>query len=281
MNHRTAFLFALLLLLPATDMKAQRNTQQADSLLVVKALLRGQLSMVDAASLFLGRPYIAHTLEKKPEQLIVNTRQLDCTTLVENACVLYLCSQKRLHTFADFKRLLLQLRYRNGRLDGYASRLHYFSEWITDNEKKQFVTDILSADTLNSSGGQLALSFMSEHPQSYQALVGNPTMVEEIKRVEKQISGSFFRYIHRRQFSDSLLRQIVKDGDIIAITTSKRGLDIAHLGIAVWRSDGLHLLNASQLHRKVVIEPMTLQQYFARHPSFTGIRVVRMKQPVN
>ena len=62
----------------------------------------------------------------------------------------------------------------------------------------------------------------------------------------------------------------------MATSCDKPGLDIAHLGFAVWRADGLHLLNASQLHRKVVEEPMTLRYYLSKHPSFTGIRVVRI-----
>ena len=67
----------------------------------------------------------------------------------------------------------------------------------------------------------------------------------------------------------------MRDGDIIAITCQKPGLDIAHLGFAVWQKDGLHLLNASQIHKRVVEEPMTLRQYLEKHPSHTGIRIVR------
>jgi hypothetical protein len=71
---------------------------------------------------------------------------------------------------------------------------------------------------------------------------------------------------------------VVKDGDILAITCNKKGLDIAHLGFAVWRKDGLHLLNASMLHKKVVEESMTLWQYMQKHKTFTGIRVIRIKE---
>ena len=74
------------------------------------------------------------------------------------------------------------------------------------------------------------------------------------------------------------MRETVKDGDIIAITCNKKGLDIAHLGFAVWRDDGLHLLNASMLHKKVVEEPMTLYKYLQQHPSHTGIRIVRLNR---
>lgn len=66
------------------------------------------------------------------------------------------------------------------------------------------------------------------------------------------------------------------DGDIIAIVGGKQGIDIAHLGFAVWRSDGLHLLNASMLHGKVVEEPMTLRQYLGKHKTHKGIRIVRL-----
>ena len=72
------------------------------------------------------------------------------------------------------------------------------------------------------------------------------------------------------------MRKIVRDGDIIAITCSKPGLDIAHLGFAVWRKDGLHLLNASQIHKRVIEEPMTLGKYLSKHSSHTGIRIIRL-----
>ena len=70
----------------------------------------------------------------------------------------------------------------------------------------------------------------------------------------------------------------IKDGDIIAIVTKKKGLDYSHLGFAVWGEDGkLRLLNASSVHKKVVEEPMTLYQYLKRNPTSVGIRVFRFK----
>ena len=69
-----------------------------DSTFVMKALKEAR-SLPSAtnfplhfARLFIGRPYVAHTLEvADPERLVVNTRQLDCTTLVENVTALTLC----------------------------------------------------------------------------------------------------------------------------------------------------------------------------------------------
>jgi hypothetical protein len=73
------------------------------------------------------------------------------------------------------------------------------------------------------------------------------------------------------------MRQTVKDGDVIAITSSKPGLDIAHLGFAVWKPDGLHLLNASSVHKKVEEDPQLFRIYMQNRSHVTGIRVVRLK----
>jgi hypothetical protein len=120
---------------------------------------------------------------------------------------------------------------------------------------------------------------MSQHPQSYKALKAHPEMVSVIAAQEAALTGRRYRYIPKNGVVDSkAMRAAVHDGDIIAITCSKPGLDIAHLGFAVWRRDGLHLLNASQLHKKVVEEPMTLKEYLKKHPSHTGIRIVRIEK---
>ena len=117
---------------------------------------------------------------------------------------------------------------------------------------------------------------MSKHPQAYRALRENPSLVPLIKASEDSLTGRQYRYIPKQEIRNTdVLRKAVRDGDIIAITCQKPGLDIAHLGFAVWQKDGLHLLNASQIHKRVVEEPMTLRQYLEKHPSHTGIRIVR------
>jgi hypothetical protein len=119
---------------------------------------------------------------------------------------------------------------------------------------------------------------MSQHPEYYKALKANPALVPVIRQQEQTLTGKTFRYIPKQEVKNTkLMRQTVKDGDIIAITCNKKGLEIAHLGFAVWRKDGLHLLNASQLHHKVVTEPMTLRQYLQKHKTHTGIRIIRIK----
>ncbi len=264
-------------LLPAT---AQTTYQHSDSVRICQLLKQAPR---DATTLwfarqFLGVPYVAHTLEVNDrEQLVVNTRQLDCTTLVETVTALTLCARNGNRTWQGFTDALCRLRYRGGRCDGYPSRLHYFTDWIADKQQMGIVSEIQSPDPPFTAVQKIAVSYMSEHPQSYKALKSHPEFVPVIRQQEQSLTGRQYRYIPKAAVRNTkLLRAIVKDGDIIAITCSKKGLDIAHLGFAVWRKDGLHLLNASQLHKKVVEEPMTFRQYLQRHKTHTGFRVVRV-----
>ncbi len=231
---------------------------------------------------FLGVPYVAHTLETSDgrERLVVNTRQLDCTTLVENVTALTLCAYRSLYTFRDYLNALMSLRYRQGRLDGYPSRLHYFTDWIADNTLMQLVDEVQEPVPPFTAVQEVHVNYMSTHPQAYQALRQHPSFTEVIRQQEDSLTGRTFRYIPKSALATPTpaLRQAVRDGDIIAITCSKPGLDIAHLGFAVWKDDGLHLLNASQIRKRVVEEPMTMHQYLQRHPSFTGIRIVRIRR---
>ena len=264
---------------------AQVHYTRADSLFVTKALSeartlpQGTNLPLHFARLFLGRPYVAYTLEVcDPERLVVNTRQLDCTTLVENVTALTLCINTKRYCWRDFLDALTQIRYRDGRLDGYTSRLHYFTDWIVDNTRKGVVSEVQQQSAPFTAVQTVKVGYMSSHPDAYKALKAHPEMVPVIKRQEEKLNGRKFRYIPKGSVSDTkAMRDAVHDGDIIAITCNKAGLDIAHLGFAVWRKDGLHLLNASQLHKKVVEEPMTLGQYLSKHPSHTGIRVVRIE----
>ena len=231
------------------------------------------------AQKFIGRPYVASTLEgDAKERLVINTRQLDCTTLVETVTALTLCARNQQFSWFAYQHLLTDLRYRGGIINGYPSRLHYFTEWITDNSRAGVVSEVQSPNPPFTAIQTVRVNYMSTHLKSYQALREHPDFVSAISKMEREVSGAKYRYIPKQIVGNSkVLRQAIHDGDIIAITCNKPGLDIAHLGFAVWKQDGLHLLNASQLHHKVVLEPMTLYQYLQKHPSHTGIRIIRIK----
>lgn len=250
---------------------AQLRRQETDTTYKQKLLLHIARSLI-------GVPYVAQTLEvNNVEKLVVNIRQLDCTTYVENVLAIYLCVKNNTSQYSDFKKFLRQLRYVGGKVS-YPTRQHYFTEWIEENTNKGFVYEIQSPNPPFSSVQNVRISYMSNHYTSYPMLKANPQMVVPIAQMEKKLTGRKYRYIPKSEIrNNSLYRQAIHDGDIIAITTKKEGLDTSHIGIAVWHKDGLHMLNASQIHKKVVEEPMTLYQYMQKHPSQTGIRIIRVK----
>lgn len=278
MMHRLSVVVILLVMM-ALNASAQGAT---DSVFIERALRQAPSGAVTLhfARLFIGRPYIAHTLEvNDEEQLVVNTRQLDCTTLVENAVALTLCHKQKKGRYADFCEILQRIRYRGGIINAYPSRLHYFTDWIIDNSKMGIVNEIQMKKAPFSAVQTVRVNYMSQHPQSYKALKAHPQYVALIAEQEKALTGRQFRFIPKSEIRNTkLLRSVIHNGDILAITTSKAGLDIAHLGFAVWRKDGLHLLNASQIHHKVVEEPMTFRKYLSKHPAHTGVRVIRLKE---
>lgn len=225
-----------------------------------------------------GIPYVAHTLEpNNNERLIINLRQLDCTTFVEQVAALYLCVKERKTTFADYCKMLQKLRYEGGAEPHYTKRLHYYSSWIEDKKSMEICKEIQSPNPPFTKVQRLSLNWMTTHVNDYRMLKNNPSWIPQIRKMEQKMEGRQYRYIPKEQIKNTrLLRNTIKDGDIIAIITNKKGLDTQHLGFALWHKDGLHLLNASSIHKKVIDEPMTLRTYLYKHPSMPGVRIIQL-----
>lgn len=261
-----------------------------DSVKVVKLLQEGAAQpkgtnlMLWYGHQFVSRPYVSHTLEvSEEEQLAVNLGSLDCTTLVETVTALTLATQHGGKRWQDYTYWLQRIRYRDGKLDGYCSRNHYFTQWIESNERLGIVAEVHSTAAEQfypfTHQQMVNLHYMTDHPESYPLLKKNLQERKKIGVLERASSNKKVRYIPASLLGEPKQKlKYVHDGDIIAIVTKKDGLDVSHVGIAEWCKDGkLHLLNASSIHKKVVLEPMTLQQYMSKHPSQLGIRVIRLK----
>lgn len=257
---------------------------KADSLKVVGLLesargLSGRANVtVFFARKLLGLPYVAHALEvNRRERLVVNLRQLDCTTYVENVVALTMCAGQKAYTFNAFCDNLRAIRYRGGAAPHYVRRLHYFTDWIEDNTAKGLCREVQVPVPPFTAVQDVNVYYMSTYPEKYKMLKDNPEYVPQIADTEKALSKKSFRYIPKSAVKNTaLLRATVKDGDILALTTTLKGLDIQHVGFAVWHDDGLHLLNASSLRHKVVEEPLTLYAYLQKQRTMTGVRVVRL-----
>jgi hypothetical protein len=228
--------------------------------------------VLEIGKFFLGTPYAAGTLDTKgPEQVVVNLREFDCVTFVETVFALAWAARSGKRSFEFFRIFLGKIRYRSGRLRGYPSRLHYFSDWIHDNQKKGMVRNVTAE--IGEERLRKVVNFMTTHPDLYPRLkdVAN---LQRTKSVERAISRRSLFFVPKkalRHWEDRL-----RDGDIIAITTRTRGLDVEHVGIAARVKNRIHLLHASSKEGKVVISKETVYRYLMQASSRSGIMVARI-----
>ena len=228
------------------------------------------------AKKMLGVPYVAATLDgNEEEQLVVHVDQLDCTTFVETVLALCIADKRDARSFDGFKKALTDVRYRDGVLDGYASRLHYFSDWIRNNEQMGFVKECTS-ETSCAQPQELWLNFMTTHVDSYQPMKKNPALVEVMAAQEKNWQGTIVSYIPKEKLNLPPEELKIKDGDILAMVTNIKGLDIVHVGFAFWKDNHLHLLHASSLAKKVIEDPKTQYESSGKTKAHIGLRAIRV-----
>jgi hypothetical protein len=222
---------------------------------------------------FIGHPYTHKTLETgNVESLVVNFREFDCTTFVETCLAFSLTLKSGNITFTNFKHFLSEIRYRDGKIENYDSRLHYFCDWITDNQKKGIITD-----TTKFFGGiafQKPIDFMSTHVGSYMQLKNDSTLIPGISNIEKEISSRNYLFIPKENIAN--IESSLEEGMIVAITSDIKGLDIAHTGMLVRENGQIHLLHASSDAGKVVISEKIFQDYLMGNKRQTGVILLKV-----
>ncbi len=234
-----------------------------------------------------GLPYRSGTLEKNyvgrggcgQEQLIVNTREFDCTTFVETVLALARTAERGKHSFNDFCNNLQAFRYQQGTIADYTSRNHYFSTWIDNATSSSIMYEVVPTDKALCRKRKLNIHYMTSHPERYHALQGerNEDYLRKIKQTEQRQNMKEVSYIPKNVLNNPRnLLSFIKDGDIVAIETSKEGLDTSHVGIAVWSSDNrLRFIHASSAYHKVVTSPV--YTYLKKQKHAIGIRILRLK----
>ena len=229
--------------------------------------------MVRCAKQFLGTEYVAGTLEIEPEQLTINMDKTDCILFVEMCLAMVQTVKSDEPTFETFCRNTQNLRYADGKVDGYASRNHYTSSWIKQGQENGIFTEVSKA--LGGKELDQHFDFMSTHLDSYKQLKDNPGMVVKIMQTEKALNKDEYFYLPQGDITS--LTKGIKEGDIICFVTPVAGLDIGHVAIAVKGSDGqMHFIHASTKTMKVVVDSQTIADYVLTHKSTKGIRVVRI-----
>jgi hypothetical protein len=235
--------------------------------------------LVECGLYFLNAPYKAHTLEVNgdTEELVINTDEMDCTTFLEYAIALSLADKTSSGDVdeTDFFNRVQQLRYRDGKIDGYPSRLHYFTDWIDNAVKHGYLSDVTAKNSPHELTVQL--SYMTAHPNLYRQLANSPANVSAMRRVEQSLTGKTVHYLPKDEVTD-YGPSWIESGDVIAITTNIPGLDISHVGIAHYVGGKLTLLHASSREKKVALSGVTLAELLRENDRSTGIRVLRLNK---
>lgn len=225
--------------------------------------------------IFIGTPYVGHTLEGEPELITVNVDELDCTTFVETVAALALTVSERRASWRDFVYNLERLRYRSGKLNGYPSRLHYNSDWAVDNIYRGNIKDVTTLLPRYSTVAK-TLDFMTENADKYPALADSANLAR-MKDVELGFRLHKVPYIKTVDLSNKMIKDELRDGDIVALITKTKNLDASHMGIVVKKDGEPHLLHASYSNGKVEISAVTLADFMKRNHNLLGIRVFRLQ----
>ena len=243
-------------------------------------------SAVRVGELAAGTPYEAFTLEaylraggsaSGTEPLTLSLTRFDCVTLVE-AClaVARVSDGEDAPTWKDFGAEVERMRYRGGERRGYASRLHYFSEWIADGHARGVVRDL--GRELGGVEDARPLRFMTEHRGSYPALADD-AVYREIATIERRLDESPRHVVPTARLLEVPDR--IESGDVLAFATAIPGLDVSHSAFAYRDAGGiLRVLHAPLSGGVVEVTPSTLPEYVAAIRRSTGVLIARPLRPV-
>lgn len=220
---------------------------------------------------FLVTPYVVASLENGlDEKMVVNLRELDCTTFVENCLALARTVKLGKTDFESFVTELERIRYRDGIRNQYPSRLHYFSEWIHNNHKKGFISE---TPNLNGEKSDKTINYMSTHPADYPVLKEHPELIPSIANQEKDLTNNGFMYFPKNNLPN--LYKYLQHGDIIALTSSIEGVDINHVGIIIKKGNEFYLLHAPLSGKKVLVSDGPLTDFLKPASKNNGIMIAR------
>jgi Protein of unknown function (DUF1460) len=192
---------------------------------------------------FLGEPYRANLLDQtSTEQPFISFHEFDCILFVETVLALT-TTLSELNTpppdniiflspptAPPIESLLFEkierYRYRDQTLEDYCSRLHYFSEWILDNQRRGWVVNQGTVPLKRS------INFMTQNWQKYSPIVKNNSLKTCIQTAEvaitKQLQAGMLKYVPIGSLRD--YEPNLQAGDIIGIVTNTPGLDVTHSG---------------------------------------------------
>jgi Protein of unknown function (DUF1460) len=220
---------------------------------------------------YIGATYQAGLLDQSPtEQLFISLQRFDCVLFIESMLALARTVVANSRSPSTFAHQVKVQRYRDGDQQTYCGRLHYFSDWISDNERRGLVRNV----TLALGGVPLRkpLNFMTQHRSSYPQLQRSEPEFICLKAAEASLALKTRYYIPTAKIGGIYPK--LQAGDIVAIATAVPGLDVTHTGFLERQPNGgVGLIHASPVG--AVARASDLQTYASRVPEAIGIIVAR------
>ncbi len=222
----------------------------------------------------LGRPYVAGMLDApEDETLVVDLTAFDCVLYVENVLALARAIVLERETYEDYADGVRDLRYRDGQMDGYCSRLHYFSDWIANNEARGAVHNVTAE--IGGERFDKQITFMGEHRDAYPKLASDSTYAC-ILDTERQLAQTELFYVPQDRIAQAY--GLLQPGDIVATATSIGGLDVTHTGFVHKTHAHTGFMHASLASDRVKISD-DLEDYVRGIPSQVGVVITRPVDP--
>jgi Protein of unknown function (DUF1460) len=226
------------------------------------------------AKKMIGTPYVGGTLDryKEEERLQINLRGVDCWTSVEQCVAVGLSTRDSVADFACFAQHLRRLRYRDGLINGYGSRLHYFSEWVDQAIRAGILRELTTEW-----GGvpyEKSISFMTDNRRLYPHLNDSIAFAQVL---DAQTVISRYSISHIPKSKVGAVEKQLREGDLVVITSVKSNLDVEHEGFAIRGQNGrMYLLHASSSSGRMRLSSVPIPDYLKKVPAMAGIRVLRV-----
>ncbi|MUG90837.1 DUF1460 domain-containing protein [Bombella sp. ESL0385] len=235
---------------PPLTALSEATRQQISQLIAIAPHRSRQERIVLMSQFMKGTPYLAQPLigsATTQEELILSWRGVNCMTFVE-----IILAASRSFTVEQFIHALIATRYRHHHVT-FTERRHFYSDWL-------YGTPILCRD--------LSPHFpYAQHISKTLNLKLPPTSPANTAPEDRYLPGiplkkRLITYLPTKPLLDNLhhhtIKTHIKSGDVIGIYSPLPGLDVFHIGLAIWRGHELLFRNASSLpeHRYVVDTPL-------------------------
>lgn len=229
--------------------------------------------IAEIGKFLIGTPYVGATLDQDPhnEACVVRLDGLDCVTFFE-VCLGFARMLKRGNrTYDGLVSEVTRTRYRDGKINGYLSRLHYTLDWMRDNVTKGVVDRVSLTGEVDL---VKPLNFMSAHPNAYAALKANPSLLTQLRVIEVRLSAD--PLVHVPADKIALIESKLKTGDIVGIVTDVDGLDYSHTGLIVRSGKSARFMHASSTKKQVILDGR-ISEYVSGRKGALGASFVRPK----